>query len=483
MKIQFVNALLGGDFSALDIGLTNLATYLDERTEHSASILDLTFHTKHWKKHLHENIMKEKPDAIGMSCNTMYMQYVKKIAQEIKNNYDIPIIVGGYHASIYPEETLKIPAIDAVCIGDGEFALADYLDRLEKGKSMKNLNGVWVKEENRIIKNKIGCFNPDIDSLPIPNWDYWKDLDKYFYYLGMLYIIGNRGCPYRCTYCDAHGISKAVNGPYYRVRDPVKYAREIAYQWEKYGKRGMRLAQLFDQVFTIDKKWLTKFCNEYRKLGLADERKYSAFARIDNLDKEKLEMLGRSGCAILRVGVEAGDPYIRNNVYKKNISNDQIKEIFKLGGINNIGFTIFNILGGPGESRETINKTISLARELEGPKRRIAFFIFKPFTEESVKQLKEYGGYIDEARWSVADNITFDAVVHLKNLGPKEVENLQRKAYFQTFGRRLLRMIREEKLKYFTRFATYMTNGIKDGLDPNYLSVYFHIYGYDHVSK
>ena len=111
------------------------------------------------------------------------------------------------------------------------------------------------------------------------------------------------------------------------------------------------------------------------------------------------------------------------------------------------------------------------------------FFIFKPFTEESVKQLKEYGGWIDEARWSVADNITFDAVVHLKDVEPQEVEKLQRKAYFMTFGRKLLRLIKEEKLRYFTSFIAYMFNGIKDGLDPHYLLPYFHIYGYNHVSK
>ncbi len=483
MKIQFINALLGGDFSALDISLTNLATYIDERTKHSASILDFTFHTKHWKKHLHRNIKKEKPDMIGMSGNTMYMQYIKKIANEIKEHYDIPIILGGYHPSIKPTETLNIKTINAICIGDGEFALAKYMDKYEYGISAEGITGIWAKEKGKIIKNKIGCFNKNIDDLPIPNWDYWKDLDKYFYYLGMLYIIGNRGCPYHCTYCDAHGISKAVAGSYYRIRDPIDYAREIAYQWEKYKNRGVRLAQLFDQVFTMDKKWLKKFCDEYRRLGIADEFKYSTFARIDHLDKEKMEMLGKSGCALLRVGVEAGDKYVRNKIYGRNIDNQQIKKIFKLGEENNIGFTAFNIIGGPGETRETINKTIKLAVELDSPKIRFAFFIFKPFTEASTRQISEYGGYVDEKRWQKADNITFDAVVHLKDLTPKQVERLQRKAYFLTFGRRLIRMIKNQNLKYFTRLGTYMVRGIKDGLDPHYLLPYYHIYAYDNINK
>ncbi|MBC8495790.1 hypothetical protein H8D36_06560, partial [archaeon] len=83
MKIQFINALLGGDFSALDISITQLATVLNKSENHSAKILDMTFHTKHWKKHLHLSMKRFKPDIIGISTNTLYMQYVKLISKEI----------------------------------------------------------------------------------------------------------------------------------------------------------------------------------------------------------------------------------------------------------------------------------------------------------------------------------------------------------------------------------------------------------------
>jgi len=481
MRMLFINALLGGDFSAMDIAITSLATFLNERTHHKAAILDMTFHTKHWKEHLHRGIKKFKPDIIGMSCNTMYMQYVKTIAKEIKEHYDIPIILGGHHASIRPQETLNIPEADAVCIGDGEFALAKFLDNLEKGKSAKGIPGIWAKENGKQIKNPGGCFIHNIDQFPIPNWDLWEDLDKYFYYLGMLYIIGSRGCPYKCTYCDAHGIANAVKGQYYRLRDPVKLAQEVAYQWGKYKNRGVRLAQLFDPVFTLNGKWLKAFCDEYRRLGMHDKLRFSAFARIDNLDENKIKMLSKSGCALLRVGVEAGDPFIRNTVYQKHISNAQIRHTVRLCKENGIGLTAFYILGGPGETRQTIEKTIKMAVELDA--NRSAFFIFKPFTAESEQLLMEYGGRIDENRWQKVDNITFDAVVHLKDINAKHVELLQKKAYFLTFGRRLLRMIGRKKLMYFINFVTYMSRGLRDGLDRDYLLPYFHIYGYDNVDK
>ena len=482
MKIQFINATLGGDFSALDIAITALATYINERTPHSATIVDMTFHRKGWKKHLAKNLERDNPQVVGISLNTLFMQHVKNILAELKRTRpEIKTILGGYHPSIHPEDTLDMENVDAICIGDGEYVVEEYLNRIEHNENLEGVKGLWAKVNGSKIKNERGSFIEDTDSLPIPNYDLWEDLDKYFYFLGMLYIIGSRGCPYRCTYCDAHEISQAVDGKYFRVKDPIKYANEIAHQWRKYKDRNLRLAQLFDQVFTMDKKWVKSFCDEYRNLELHKQFRFSTFSRIDHIDKERAEILGKSGCALLRVGVEAGDPYIRNEIYKKKISNEKIKEIFDVCHENGIKFTAFYMLGGPAETHQTCKKTIDMAVQLNAA--RSAFFIYKPFTQEGMAQIVEHGGFVDQERWNKADNITFDAVVKLKDMTPKQVEQLQRKAYFFTFGRRLLRMIRRQKLRYFIQLITYMTRGIRNGLSPAYLAIYYHIYGYDNVDN
>ncbi len=256
MHISFVNSLLGGDFSELDIAITSLATYVNERTQHRASIIDLAFHRRHWKKTLEKGIKKYKPDIIGISSNTMYMQYVKTIMKEVKDVYGIPVMLGGHHASIYPEETLKLDGCDVLCIGDGEDALETTLNRLERKETLEGIKGIWFKDREKIIKNEGCCFRENLNDLPIPKWDIWEDLDKYFYYLGMLYLIGSRGCPYQCTYCDAHGIAKAVGGKYFRLKDPVLYANELFVNWQKYKNRNLRLAQLFDPVFTMNDNWV-----------------------------------------------------------------------------------------------------------------------------------------------------------------------------------------------------------------------------------
>ena len=481
MRLAFINSCLGGDYSALDIAITSLATYINKTTSHQASVIDLVFHRRHWQELLRKEIEQKQPDIIGISCNTMYMQYVEKIMKEIKQNFKLPIILGGHHASIYPDQTLSIPECDAVCIGDGEEPLSVFLDRFSCGKSASGIKGIWFKENGKIIKNQPGCFNQDLDNLVFPDWDLWQDLDKYFYHLGMLYLIGSRGCPYKCTFCDAHGIAEAVNGRYFRMRNPKAYVEEIAYQWEKYKKRDLRLMQLFDPVFTIDCRWLEEFCDEYMAQGLHKQVKFSAFSRIDHLDERKIKLLSQAGCGVIRMGVESGDEFVRTRIYEKNIDNENTRKYFRLLHQANISITAYYMLGGPSESTKTLQKTIDFAVELGGE--RSAFFIYKPFTEKGRKQICEYGGWIDENRWKKADNITFGGVVCSKDLSPAKVEWYQLKAYFFTFGRRWLKILKRQKHRYFLFLFMYLFRGLRDGLSFPYLITYFHIYAYDNVDK
>ena len=482
MRTKFINATLVGDFNAMDIPTAALATYVNERTSHTATVTDLTFRRRGWKKFLHSQMERDRPKVIGISANTLYMWSVKEVINELKRNYDVRIILGGYHPSIHPEETITLDGVDDICIGDGEFLLAEYLSRLEANESMEGVPGLWSKENGSIIRNSGGRFIEDLDSLPIIDWDLWEDLDLYFYFTGMLFFIGNRGCPYKCSYCDAHQIDGCVKGRYYRKRDPRTYARELEHQWRKYKDRDLRLADLFDPVFTLEKDWVLDFCDEYRATGIHNDFRFSIFSRIDNLDEEKIEVLGRSGCALLRVGVESGDDYIRQDIYKKKISSEKIREIFRLAKKNGIGFTAFYILGGPAETPETVQKTIDIAVELDA--NRSAFFIYKPFTEEGRSQIIEHGGFIDEEKLSRdVDNMAYGAVVGSEKLPPRLVERYHRKAYFVTFGRRLLRMIRRLKWRYFWRLLIYTLKARRYGLDFKYTMQYFHIYGYDNVDK
>ncbi len=481
MKIQFINPGLGGDYSMLDIAITSLATYINERTSHNASLIDLTFHRRNWKSFLKINLERNQPDVIGISCTLLYMKYVKEIIKEIKKCFSIPVILGGYYPSISPEEAFSIPEVDAICIGDGEYALQNYLDCLSNKETLEGIDGIWSKQNNKIIKNKNSQFITNIDQLPVPNWDIWQDLDKYFYFLQMLYLIGSRGCPYKCTFCSAYEMSKAGRGKYLRVKNPKMYAQEITELWQKYKLRGPKIAQLFDNTFTTNEKWLSDFCSEYRNLKTHKEFKYSVFSRVDHLDKNKIELLGSSGCCGLRIGIESGDSYVRNKIYEKDFHIEKAKIIFKLCKKNNIRITALYILGGPGETINSMNKTIYLAQELKANKS--AFFIYKPLTKVSLEQISKYGGKLRQNWLMKTDNIDFGIAFQTNNLSPTIISLMQKKAYFLTFGPRLLRTLRRQKIMYFFCLIVYLVKGVLSGLNLRYLLVYFHAYGFDNIEN
>ncbi len=487
LRVLFVNGLLGGDFSALDIGVTVLASWLNQKTRHRAAIADLVFHSRHWQRHLHREIERKRPDVIALSCNTMYMKYVRRIVAEVRRRHTLPIVLGGHHASIEPAEVFALPGVDAVVIGDGELPLQGYLDRLSEGGNFEGVPGLWVRERGplgREVRNEGGAFLEDIDQLPYLEWDLWDDLDRYFYFLGMIYAQGSRGCPYRCTFCDAQGYARALRGTgsYFRLRDPEAFVAELEHYYHRYHHRGARLFQLFDPVFTMDDDWLTRFSAEYRRRGLHERMRYSAFSRIDHLSEEKVALLARSGCALLRVGIEAGDDHIRMEVYKKKIGSATIRRIFAAAKRQGLDFTAFFIFGGPQETHTSFFKTTRLAWELDAA--RSGFFVYKPFTAEGRAQIEAAGGGIDSVRYAAADNIAWGGATSGKGWGPRSLEAWQLAAYGLTFGCRWVRMIRRRGLPaYTTALARYMARGLRLGLDWRYMAMYFHIYEGDNVDQ
>lgn len=477
MHISFIHTPLGGDFTDWDIAITSLATFLNKTTRHKASIIDLTFHRRRWREHLRDRLRALKPGVVGVTTNTMYMKYTREVLREVKKAMPVPVVLGGHHVSIKPEDGIKIDECDAVFIGDGELLLPGYLDILEKGGSFEGLQGVWAKENGRVTRNNRGCFYEDLNSLPPPDWDLWEDRDKYFYYIGMVYAIGSRGCPYRCTFCDAHGIAKAVAGRYYRKKDPSKYVGDLAFQYGKYKNQGIRCAQLFDSVFTFDNDWLEAFCGEYRSLGMHEKLPLSVFSRVDHLSEEKIRTLAKTGLRILRVGVETGSERIRNDVYKKKIGNEFITEMYRIAHENGIIFTTYFILGGPSETKETLKETVSFAKKLKSE--RNVFFVFKPFTDEALNLVAEHGGVVDKARWADSDNLLTRAVIETGGLSARAVEIAQYRAYIGTLSARILKLLGKKGISYFPEFFAYMSRGLKDGLDPLYLLAYFHVFGYN----
>jgi len=472
MRLSIVSPNLSGDVSILDMGVTMLATYLNERTSHEANIIDFTFHRHRWREVLREKIDSFRPGAVGITMTSLYMPYIRDTARLVKEEYGLPILGGGYHSSLMSDETLEMDDVDAVCIGDGEIATAEYLDTLEGGGSLEGVEGIWAKQNGDIIKNPLRELNQDIDSLPIQNYDLWEDLDEYLYFMELLYFIGTRGCPFNCTYCSEYPMKKLLPGRHFRQRNPEAYAQEIRAQWDKYRDRGMRLAHTFDPVFTVDKKWLEQFCAEYARLGLAGALPYSIFTRADTVDEDKIRMLAETNCRVIRIGIEAGNPRIRNEIYEKHISDEQIREAIALSKKYGLTITGYNMLGGPTETRATLNDTYRLNRELDV--HRPVFFIYRPLPKtKAIEKIIESGGIIDHEKMNAIDSLHFGSVILTGDLTPRYVELFQKRMFFYFITRRIFRLIRRQKLRFFVNLARYMFRAWRKKVSFEYTVAYF----------
>ncbi len=472
MKISFINPNLSGDVSILDMGITTLATYLNERTDHSAEIIDFTFRRHTWREVLREKVERFRPDMIGITSTSLYMGYIRRIARAVKADFGLPIVMGGYHASLCPEECIAEPWCDAVCVGDGEYAFTEFLAAYEGGGGFAGIDGMWARRQGEVVQNPPRPLVQNLDALPVQNYDLWDDLDKYFQFMELLYFIGNRGCPFNCTYCSSLPMKEAIPGRHYRIRDPRAFALEIKQQWEKYHDRGMRIAHTFDPVFTFSRKWLEAFADEYVSCGMAARLPYSCFTRADTIDAEKVEMLKASNCAVVRIGVEAGSERVRNEVYEKNISDDQIRQAVALCKDAGLVITAYNMLGGPTETRATLMETFELNKELDV--HRPVFFIYRPLPKtKSRQQLESGAGVIDCDRFDAIDSLHFHGCVRTGDLSPNDVERFQLRCFLYFISRRILRLMWKQKHRFFINLVRYMWRAKRDGVDLEYAVAYF----------
>jgi len=475
MKMSVISPNLSGCCSILDIGVTCLATYINERTPHRANIIDYTFKKENWKQHLKNRLEEFKPDIIGITATSLFMRYVRMTIEEIRKEYskDVPIVLGGYHVTLNPDSAIQEAGVDAIVLGEGEYIISDYLDALAKGKSPDGISGLWYKKGAEVVKNPKRGWIENIDSLPIPDYDLWEDIDKYFYFIGQLWFMGTRGCPFKCTNCSEEPMNKALPGKRFRVRDPKGYVQEIKEQWLKYRDRGFRMAHPFDAVFTSNTEWVRDFCAEYKAQGLAGELPFSVFTHGATSQEEKVKLLAGAGCKEVRIGIESGNERVRNEVYGKHATDAQIREAF--GNFHKYGLNViaYNMLGGPTETKEILWQTYDFNKELQ-PEKPI-FFIFRPLPgTEIISQMNSLGEEIDSAAMShEIDSLHWGAALKSKGRSENYVEYFQLRCFLYFVSRRVWRLVRKQKLRFFINLFRYMSTAWKYKLDMRIAFAYF----------
>jgi len=380
---------------------------------HHCHLLILSEH----KTYLND-IIEYNPDLIAFSTMTGPHRWVLKTAGAIKKKINKPIILGGPHPTFFPE-VIHEPWVDMICLGEGEFALLELADRLDKGQDISSIRNLWVKKDGRIYKNNLRHLIENLDEIPFPDRTLYDDCKILRSVPAMKFLTG-RGCPYHCAFCFNHKYNELYRGLGRMVRKrPVdSLIQEIKETARRYQ---LRLVRFPDDTFTGNRAWLIKFLEKYKEqINLP----YTGLARANELDESVVKVLKATGCLNIYFGVETGNEHLRNKILRKNLTNKQIIDAAKLLKKYNLKFGTYNMFGLPHEDLELAFETIRLNRSIQ-PDYTINN-VFQPYPRTEIAAYAASQGLLDpEAEY--LETMNRGSILQLKEID--KLINLCRFAY------------------------------------------------------
>lgn len=484
LRLLLVNPTTVQKREHVHIGLATIATYVEQHSVHRAKVLDFMIYRKVWREKLRETLAEFEPDLVGFYIATPYFPAAREIAREIRRLAPgLPILAGGHHPTLSPDAVMENPEFDLLIIGEGEKPTVKLLDTLARGAPLSEVPGLWFRENDEIRKIPKDLLL-EADEIPTVQWSYWDDdtLRANFYYWGILPVMGSRGCPAHCSFCAITNVQRLYAGEkFIRFRDPIDVVDEIDSHYQRYRHLGLRSVYLYDLNFLVNPRWLRAFTDEYKRRGLNDKLKWSAYTRADHVNPATIEALKDSGCVNLRVGIEAANPYMRNVLYEKEVPQDvlldALRQIKKIG----ISITGYFMVGGPGERPEWLVESLELAKRagVEFP----VFLLYKPLAGTDIlEQAAELGSHVIESEMSEAADF-----LHGVQMEHAHIKAWQLRAFMLTthalFGSRIaLTQLRRSGLKYPLELGQYLYRGVKQGFSLYGALTYFIFYGADHFS-
>ncbi|HNT34331.1 MAG TPA: radical SAM protein [bacterium] len=388
------------------------------------------------------------PDFVGISATTLSIIHASQFAREIKKRIPtVRIVVGGYHVSALPEETLKeFQSFDAGVVGEGERTLVELLDAWMASRALSGIAGLVFREETGIRVTPRRALIKDLDSLGLPAWDLLPRLSRHYGSSAQRYrvfpvasVITSRGCPHQCTFCD-----RSVFGTTFRGHSAEYVMAMIRTLRDEHGIRSIVFN---DDLFIANKTRLTQICEAMIHENL--RMSWSCDGRIDRLDDDLLKLMKRAGCWQLAVGIESGDDAILSRLNKGFTVEQARQAVVRMKGA---GMSVkgFFVMGTPGETEQSLEQTVQLIKRL--PLDEIQITLFTPFPGTDLfRAVVSQEGFTP--RWDEMNTASVSYVP--KGLTKGRLLHYQRQGYLQFYFRPRQVLYQLGKLKR-PRFAVKM---------------------------
>jgi len=444
---------------------------------------------------LDQKLSRDPFDVVGLSAPTPLINNAWDDAKIAKKHGAVTIL-GGPHLTLQPHESMEKDQVDLVVRGEAEYTIIKIMRALEQELAINNeqlsmnneqstihnsprsfnpeagwgdiLGLSWRNKEGKIIHNLDRPLPDDIDAIPFPahhlfNIERYTNLNPLTDGLDMnaraYTIVTSRGCPYKCTYC-----SKPVTGDTWRGRSVDNVIAE--WEWLVKDLEATEIG-VTDDIWNLDRNRAKALCRALIKANLNHVPWVTIHGmKVNNTDQELFSLMKQAGCKRVGFGVENGDDWMLRHVIKKGQTVDMVRDAFKWAKkakLQTMGFFIF---GMPGETEESMEKTIRLAMELDPDLAH--FMMAAPFPgTEMWETLKKHGDvFSDTMDWSqlaIQDNAAHFA------FGDLDKETVERKWHeahrrFYLRPKRIARIATRkdtwQRLPYYAKTAANMLLGL-----------------------
>ena len=371
------------------LGVLTIAAVIEK---HNFSVSVFQINTENYILDLHDF------DVVGFSIpSSVAYEIIKSSIKDSIYKEKSLIILGGFHPTLYPKETLIDLKADVISIGESEETILEILNAYPS-KDFSHINGVLFKKNGEFIQTKKRRLIKNIDSLPFPARHLISKEDFLFYEkktngkkIKMTHIMFSRGCPFDCYFCASQ--QKEV-----QFRSGKSIRSELIYLIGEYKINGFSTV---DDNSIIKSCVITDICYNIRDLGIS----WKTLSRVDRVERNTLELMYKSGCYEIQFGVESGSPTILDKMNKR-ITIEQIERAITIAFDVGIDVKLFIIHGFPGENMKSTDETLKLLHKYENKISKINLFRFVPlpgsFVYENYKAfaIRDVHYELDNIDWS-----------------------------------------------------------------------------------
>lgn len=337
------------------LGICYISAYL-KKNNIKAEVLDANA-LKLKNEEILSMVRQKEPLIIGITATTPSIIKAYELANEIKKNDKIKIVVGGPHVTNLSERTLNENAnIDIVVRGEGEITTFNLINILKEKGNLSGIKGITYREGNKIVFNETREYIKDLDSLPEPDRsdlpiNKYSPSIKWLKRMPFATMMTSRGCPNDCVFCA----SKTVFGRATRFRSPENVLAEIKNLISQFG---IKEIMFYDDTFTLDKNRIDELCDLLIKNMI--DITWGCLSRVDRIDENLLIKMKKAGCHLICYGIESGSERMLN-IIRKNINLKQVEKAIELTKKVGIDCSASFVFGVPGETKETMQQTINFA--------------------------------------------------------------------------------------------------------------------------